>query len=850
MELNDYEIRHNAFLRENGAGCALFLKRDETFPLSEPGPIALYGSGARRTIKGGTGSGEVNSRYSVSIEEGLINAGFSITTSKWLDEYDAVREEAYRNFVKQVRRDARKHHVLAIVEGMGRVMPEPAYALPISGVGETAIYVLSRISGEGSDRSPVEGDVKLTPTEIRDILISNHKYQNFLLVINTGGPVDLSPVLDDVENILILSQLGVETGDILADIVLGKSDPSGKLTTTWTKWEDYPKIGNFGDKNDTNYTEGIYVGYRYFDSLFVEPQFPFGFGLSYTDFVLSEPSASIKGSKVTVHVNVTNTGRFPGREVVQVYLSAPRVALDKPYQELCAFIKTPPLSPRAMRAVSLSFDLADMASFDTENSRFVLEEGDYIVRVGDSSANTKPVAILHLPAEVTTRKVRSCFGESGVTDYVSLKFDREENLDEVEQLEIDPAAFKTVEVVYDKDVEIAEEISKLQDEQLVAFNIGEYGKGGLIGSVIGEASTHVAGAAGETTNVLEKKGYPVLVMSDGPAGLRISQRYYIDAEEKRHAIGESLPATMIDFMPKALLLLTDRMARKQQEEITGPVHEQYATAIPIGTAIAQSFDLDFAKKCGDIVGEEMELFGVDLWLAPALNIHRSILCGRNFEYYSEDPIVSGLFAAAITNGVQSHPGRGVTIKHYAANNQETNRYNSNSHVSERAMREIYLKGFGICVRESQPRTVMTSYNLLNGTHTAERRDLIEDVLRDEFGFKGVVMTDWVVNGGTMDRSSKYPAPTPYKVAAAGNDLFMPGSKKDYESLLKALQNGKISRTQLEINATRVYRLACEMKAAQPAPEPVPVPEEKTDSDPASKADSAPATPTTQAVECR
>ncbi|MBR3644319.1 MAG: glycoside hydrolase family 3 protein, partial [Parasporobacterium sp.] len=276
--------------------------------------------------------------------------------------------------------------------------------------------------------------------------------------------------------------------------------------------------------------------------------------------------------------------------------------------------------------------------------------------------------------------------------------------------------------------------------------------------------------------------------------------------------GETLPASMIDFLPRPLIKLMKRMAEKKiQKAVIEKTGEQYATAIPIGTAIAQSFNPDLAYACGDIVGSEMDIFGVDLWLAPALNIHRSILCGRNFEYFSEDPLVSGMFAASITNGVQSHPGRGVTIKHYAANNQETNRYNSNSHVSERALREMYLKGFGICVRESQPLTVMTSYNLLNGTHTAERRDLIEDVLRAEFGFKGVVMTDWVVNGGTMDKSSKYPAPVPYKVAAAGNDLFMPGSKKDFENLLKALKRGDVSRKQVQINASRIYRLAVSMK---------------------------------------
>ena len=548
----------------------------------------------------------------------------------------------------------------------------------------------------------------------------------------------------------------------------------------------------------------------------MKPLFPFGFGLSYTDFAWKDASVTLDGTKVTVSVNVENTGKIAGKEVLQVYLSAPTGVLDKPYQDLCAFGKTTQLLPGASETVTMTFDLADCASYDTANCRWMLDAGEYVVRLGNSCANTEPVCVLTLPSEVTTKKTRSCFGESGVKDYTPLRIDRIGQLDDVPRLTIDPAAFTTVEVEYDRDYAIAPEILKLNDEQLAAFNIGEYGKGGFIGSVIGEASVHVAGAAGETTNILEKEGYPVLVMSDGPAGLRISPKYYVDQNGQAHTIGETMPATMIDFLPRALLFIMDYMAKKQKEKITGEIHEQYATAIPIGTAIAQSFNPDFAYACGDIVGSEMDLFGVDLWLAPALNIHRSILCGRNFEYFSEDPLVSGTFAAAITNGVQSHPGRGVTIKHYAANNQETNRYNSNSHVSERAMREMYLKGFGICVRDSHPRTVMTSYNLLNGVHTSERRDLIEDVLRAEFGFDGVVMTDWVVNGGTMDKSSKYPAPVPYKVAAAGNDLFMPGSKKDYENLLRAIREGKISRRQVQINATRVYNLAVAMKEASSA----------------------------------
>jgi len=264
-----------------------------------------------------------------------------------------------------------------------------------------------------------------------------------------------------------------------------------------------------------------------------------------------------------------------------------------------------------------------------------------------------------------------------------------------------------------------------------------------------------------------------------------------------------------DFLPKPAALMM-KLKNTKRPKRGAQVQSQYCTSIPIGTAIAQSWNLRLAQRCGDIVGREMVEFGVDLWLAPALNIHRDVRCGRNFEYFSEDPLISGKFAAAITNGVQRHPGRGVTIKHYAANNQETNRYYNNSSVSERAMREIYLKGFQICIRESQPMTVMSSYNLLNGIHTSERRDLIDWVLRKEFGFKGIVMTDWVMSG-TMPKDTAYPGARASRVAAAGGELFMPGSKADYDDVKEALKAGRLTRKQLLINATRLLGLIRSMK---------------------------------------
>ncbi len=811
MQLKEYEKQHNAALRSYGGECCVLLKSNGDFPLKEAGRIALYGSGARQTIKGGTGSGEVNSRFFVTIEEGLENAGFQITTRSWLNAYDRVREEARKKFIQEIKARARKNHTMAVIEGMGAVMPEPAYVLPLDGEGDVAVYVLSRISGEGADRDPVEGDILLSPTERRDILALREKYKKFLLVLNVGGPVDLSSVEDKVDNILLLSQLGVMTGDIFADLLLGKSYPSGKLTTTWSKWEDYADLGEFGDINDTRYREGVYVGYRYFDTVGKKAAYPFGFGLSYTKFEINAGNIASEGETVTVTAQITNTGNRPGKEVVQLYVSSPKGRLDKPYQALAAWAKTEELEPGASQTLELSFRLSDLASFDGSQSCFVCEKGDYILRLGDSSADTEAVGILRLGEEAAVRKVMACLGTPDFQDWKPGKrasgFDLSDGTAEASQipvLEISASDLPSVTIAYDGPEEIDPAVEKLSDEQLAYMNVGAFDPKGGAMSVIGNASSQVAGAAGETTGQLKEQGFPALVMSDGPAGLRLSKQFTRD-EKGVHPVGETMPATILEFMPKPLVWLMSLMNPKPKAGQT--VYEQYATAIPIGTAIAQSWNLEFAEKCGDLVGDEMERFGVHLWLAPALNIHRSIRCGRNFEYFSEDPLISGKFAAAITRGVQKHPGRGATVKHYAANNQETNRYNNNSQVSERAMREIYLKGFEICVKESQPHALMTSYNLLNGEHTSERRDLIEDILRSEFGYQGIVMTDWVVNGGTMNKASIHPAPNAAKVAAAGGDLFMPGGKGDFRNILTALGNGQLSRTQLQINATRVYRMA-------------------------------------------
>lgn len=331
-------------------------------------------------------------------------------------------------------------------------------------------------------------------------------------------------------------------------------------------------------------------------------------------------------------------------------------------------------------------------------------------------------------------------------------------------------------------------------------------------SVIGAAGSHVAGAAGESTSRLEDLGVGGLYMADGPAGLRLATSYKIvDGEIKGNA---NAFANFMEFMGEEELKMMASMAPKPSEaELAAPENYQYCIAIPIGTALAQAWNDDVAEICGDMVGQEMEMFGVHLWLAPAQNIQRSPLCGRNFEYYSEEPIVSGRTSAAVTRGVQKHPGCGVTIKHFACNNQETNRFLSNSVVSERALREIYLKGFEICVRSAKPEAIMSSYNLVNGEHTCNSKDIQTHVLRNEWGHEGIVMTDWFVTGGMGNgaehRDNKYETGSAAGCVKAGNNITMPGGSSDLADILDALTNKEhayaLTKAELQQNAMTVLK---------------------------------------------
>lgn len=786
MELYEHETAHIGYLRERLSECAVLLKKNGDFPLSAPCRLAAYGKGVRNTVKGGSGSGEVNSRYFVNIEEGLKNAGFEITTSEWLDAYDAIYEREKAFFYKKLKKQAYNNLPTSIMECMGKVMPEPEYPPLDENDADACIYVLSRISGEGSDRTAIKGDILLTDTEIRDILRFNSIYERFMLVLNVGGAVDLSPVLE-VDNILLLSQLGVHTGDALSDILLGKTYPSGKLAFSW----DLGLLPDFSEDDtaeDTYYKEGVYVGYRYIYSTGKRPTLPFGFGLGYTEFEFEMMEHKAEGSRISLSVSVKNTGGFKGKEVAEVYITPPVCGKDRPCLQLAAFAKSSELCPGESEVLKLEFDMKDAARYDEESSAYVIDKGVYKIRLGNSSLDPECVFGVKVSRDTVVKRVKNLFGSAGFEDLALCSSASDGDPEDITELDLAMIDSETTDYNA-KDESLNTDIPL---EELIYGAVGAFDPKGGILSVIGNASKGVAGAAGETVGD-EKE--PSVVMADGPAGLRISKDFYRD-EKGAHTVGDvGLPESVANVMPSFVKRLAELFTGGKMPK-DGELCHQYATALPIGTAIAQSWSTELAENAGRIVGREMELYGVHLWLAPAMNIQRNVYCGRNFEYYSEDPYLCGMIAAATVNGVQSVSGRGATVKHFAANNREDNRFNNSSNVSERALREIYLKAFEICIRESSPIALMNSYNLINGVHTAESPMLCRDVLRSEFGFDGFIMTDWVVGYAMSGKKNKYPSVRAHRIIKAGTDIVMPGGKGDFKDIKEALKNGSLDKKEL------------------------------------------------------
>ncbi len=744
-------------------GMVLLKNENNALPLKKGESVALFGKATIEYIKGGGGSGDVHTLYIRNIYEGFKMKDVNIYMPL-IDFYkDYVEKESVHiptqaqinatwDIVNAMefctKRDDMTYDTFASMH-----VKEPAVPCELmrsaSENAETAIITLSRFSAEGVDRRPQGGDYYLSDTEKDIIDKACELFKKVIIVINSGATIDCEHFAEneDVSAVLFGWQGGMEGGAAIADVICGDVNPSGKMADTIAKSYDcYPCKDEFWESFEyIDYSDDIYVGYRYFETIPGKKdcvRYPFGFGLSYTTFELSSKIACESDGKIIAVANVKNTGNVAGKEVIQLYYSAPQGKLGKPAKELAAYKKTKLLAPGEHETVVISFDIADMASFDDlgkiKKSARVLEKGNYIFHIGTSLRDTTKLDFEYTVNEDTVVEQLSDWCKPFRLEKRMLADGSFEKLPVGEESYLyginNPSGAKapTETVMFDKigiDITIDEFVAQFTDDELMDF-------------VGGQPKTGVAntGCFGN----LPRLGVPSAPTADGPAGLRLE------------------PETGIA-----------------------------TTAWPCATLLACTFDPELIYEVGAAGGAEIRENNIGIWLSPALNIHRDPLCGRNFEYYSEDPVVAGKSAAAITRGVQSNKVA-VSIKHFACNNKEANRYDIDARISERALREIYLRGFEICVKEGKPWTVMSSYNRINGQHTSESYELLTGILRDEWGYDGMVETDWGVKND------------PAKEVKAGNDMKMPVGYP--EDLKIALDNGEITRADLELCAKHILEM--------------------------------------------
>lgn len=803
QEPEAYEKIHGEIARRAAEEGIVLLKNEEhLLPLKKGSKLALFGSGASRTVKGGTGSGDVNERKSISIFEGLKDAGFLITTEKWLREYEEEYKRKRLEWKEEILEKTRSGTDFFTAYSTSPFQV-PAGPEIYTTDADVAVFVLARNAGEGADRRAEKGDYFLSDEEYMLLSDICDKYEKVILLLNSGGVVDLSFLekLPKIQAVLTVSQPGQEGGTAVADVISGLVSPGGKLTDTWAvSYNDYPNAGTFSHNNGNiekeKYEEGIYVGYRYFDTFEIPVRYGFGYGLSYASFTINTAwIETSENGEVRVKVKVRNSSQeFSGKEVVQLYVSLPVGKLEKEFRRLCAFSKTRILAPKEEETIELTFDAQTLASFDESRAAWILEPGCYGIYVGSSLGESTLEGILKVKQEKVLAEtehicpLRETLEElSAPTDKVRKRYEAlVNNSENVPCFSYDLVGNHTVRYCYD-DKETEDEASRitreLSEDQLISLAVGDPGKGQ--GSNLGAAGISVPGSAGETSSCAAGQGVKAIALADGPAGLRLSQNYAVSDGK-------------VQMLPFEAAI--ERGFLYDGPELEGDIYYQYCTAFPVGTLLAQTWNEELIQEVGNAVGEEMERFKVTLWLAPGMNIHRNPLCGRNFEYYSEDPFLSGKIAAAMTKGVQKHSGCGTTVKHFACNNQEDNRSGSDSILSERTLREIYLRGFEIVIREAQPFAMMTSYNLINGIHAANNYDLCTKAARCEYGFQGLIMTDWTTTQLSEDCTAA-------GCIRAGNDLVMPGEPEDQENIRQALSDGTVSEKELRDCVTRIVRTA-------------------------------------------
>lgn len=754
-------------------GIVMLKNEHQALPLKPDEEIALFGRIQFHYYKSGTGSGGmVNVSKVTNIVDGLQESGIKLNR-ELLDVYHKWDNE----------------NPFDLGDGWGKEpwsqkeMPlEDSLAARAAKRCQTAIAVIGRTAGEEQDNSLTEGSFLLSSDEKQMLTTVRRHFSKMIVLLNVGNIIDMNELLEIAPDaILYIWQGGMTGGTGTADVLTGKISPCGKLTDTIAKHvEDYPSAPYFGDPVRNFYSEDIYVGYRYFETFAPDKVlYPFGFGLSYTTFQIKTNDIMELSDKWDFIITVTNTGSCSGKEVVQIYCEAPQGKLGKPVRVLCGYEKTNTLSPGESQTVTISVSKTQTASYDDSGISghahcFILEEGDYHFYVGTDVRHAKKTytctqngtlvisghqqALAPVEAFERIKPVLTTDGYEPQMEPVPLS-EVDETKRRLENLpkEIPFTGDRGIRLCdVRKGIHTMEEfIAQMTDYDLACVIRGE-------GMNSPRVTAGTASAFGGVSHELEALGVPCGCCDDGPSGMRL------------------------DCGTKAF-------------------------SLPNGTMMACTFNRTLLTELFALTGLEMIANKVDCLLGPGMNIHRHPLNGRNFEYFSEDPFLTGTIASAQLHGLHQSGVTG-TIKHFCGNNQETNRHDTNGVISERALREIYLKGFEIAVKEGHADSVMTTYGPINGVWTAGSFDLTTQILRNDWGFTGFTMTDWWANinrrGQAVDKSD-FAA-----MAIAQNDVYMVcaiGAEND-DNILASLENGTLQRSELQRNAANICRFLMKTQA--------------------------------------
>ena len=745
--------KHLAVSKEAAIEGTVLLKNNGVLPLQKGEKVCLFGRCAGEYLFGGGGSGSVVSDVKISLADALREAA----KQGEIQLFEPIIEHAEKGVKEELKerdklpvKERRPWNTYLIRTPIP--MPESLYQEAVA-FGGTAIFSVLRYSTEGTDdgdRKERDFDLYDSEKALLDRLCQDFK--NVVVVLCVCGPIATGAFKENPKVGAVLYPLygGSFAGLAITEILLGKRYPSGHLQDTLAeKLSDYPSTETYLESREfVSYKEDIFVGYRYFETFAPEKVvYPFGYGLGYTQFALSVTRASLEKNTVVCRVNVKNTGSFAGKEVVQLYLSAPQGKLGKAKKVLAAFEKTRELNPGESQDLNLSFDLRGFASFDDlgkiAECAFVLEQGCYEVYLGNNVRDVEKILSFDWEKDTVVRRCHPYLAPTDLSERLTAT-GKMEKLPKAERKSYPPRRYKLKAKAPEEIISLEKALAEDRlDEFLASFTDQELSEMLYGHPAINAAQTGYMGIVPPPRpfeGYPDFKAMPPVPTCDGPAGFRTV--------------------------------------------VQSGVHTTY---FPCANVISQSWNLKLARKIGETGAKEVKENNAGIWLTPAMNIHRSPLCGRNFEYYSEDPLATGLFGAAMVKGIQSQK-IAATIKHFCANNKEGNRKYSDSRISQRALREIYLRGFEICVKKADPWCVMTSYNLVNGVRASSNWELINGVLKGEWKYPGLVMTDWITYSLLEDD------------LYGGNDVkmphmiskSMPNAPADYD-LAERITKGELDR---------------------------------------------------------